>query len=165
EAALGLHAPEELEHHFRLLGVVALVVLPANLAVLADGRLDRRRSDVEAYDEIVEPVEPVQHEARCSAKLAAVPAATPACGTLYVPDRISGVVRDASAPAEIPMRSSTSSYSRCARFFASVRIIWQRDSACTSASPLISSGAYKRSGYLPTTAAIAPTLIVFGMHE
>src|SRR5258706_5987902 len=72
EAALGLHAPEELEHHFRLLGAVALVVLPANLAVLADRGLDRGRSDVEPDD---------QHETRCRAKLAAVLAATPERGT------------------------------------------------------------------------------------
>src|SRR5262249_15601468 len=149
-------------HHLRLLGVVALVVFPAHLAVLTDRGLHRRRSDVEAHDE---PVEHVQHEARCSAKLAAVPAARPECGTLYIPVRIGGGSRAASASADIPMRFITSSYSRCARFFASVRIIWQRDSACTSASPLISSGAYRRSGYLPITAAIAPTLIVFGMHE
>src|SRR5262249_29286205 len=77
EAALGLHAPEELEHHFRLLGVVALVILPADRAVLADGGLDRGRSDVEPDR---------QHgrafPAPCSAMLAAVPAATPECGTL-----------------------------------------------------------------------------------
>src|SRR5262245_60764564 len=76
EAALGLHAPEELARHFRLLGIVALVVFPANLAVLADRSLDRRRSDVEPDD---------QHEAleaTWRAKLAAVPAATPEDGTL-----------------------------------------------------------------------------------
>ena len=55
-----------------------------------------------------------------------------------------------AAPRVLPVRSRTSSYSFCARFFASVRIIWQRDSACTSASPLISSGAYSRSGCFPT---------------
>ena len=46
-----------------------------------------------------------------------------------------------------------------------VEYIWQRDRAWTSASPLISSGAYRRSGCLPTTPAMAPMLIVFGIQK
>jgi len=48
---------------------------------------------------------------------------------------------------------------------ASVRIIWQRESAWTSASPLISSGAYRISGNLPSTPDMAPIDIVLGMQE
>jgi hypothetical protein len=76
EAALVLDPAEKLEHHLGLLGLMALVVLPPHGAVLRDGRLDGGRANVESDG---------QHhrspEARCSAKLAAVPA-TPQRGTL-----------------------------------------------------------------------------------
>src|SRR5437899_10226917 len=74
---------------------------------------------------------------------AAVPAAVPSWGIGYVAFFIAGCAcRYARTSSTLsPVRSSTSSNSRWARFLASVRIIWQRDSAWTSASPLISSGA------------------------
>ena len=59
-----------------------------------------------------------------------------------------------------------STNSDCARFFASVKIIWQRDSACTSASPLISIGRVEQIGIFSHARwPSRPGDIVFGMQE
>src|SRR6185369_7830106 len=141
EAGLGLHALQELDDLLGLLGVVALIVLPGDLAVVDHRGLDGRGADVDA-DELHETRRPIWR-ATCRTSLAAVPAASPSCGIRYVAFFISGCAcRYARTSSTVsPARASASSNSRWARFLASVRIIWQRDSAWTSASPLISSGA------------------------
>src|SRR5206468_5131529 len=163
QAGLGLHAPEELLDLLGLAGIVPLIVLPADLTVLHHHRLDGGGADVDADQLHDFPI----RVATCRTSFAAVPAAAPSWGIAYVAFFISGCrstyARTSSTPR--PVRASVSSNSRWARFFASVRIIWQRDRAWTSASPLISSGAYRISGYLPITPAMAPIDIVFGMHE
>src|SRR3989441_169240 len=165
EAGLGLHALQKLEHFLGLAGVVPLIVLPGGFAVgTYHNGLDRGGADVYAdcltggervplLPQTPPPFGRVAGLFRAHRRpiffatwrtvLAAVAAAVPSCGIRYVAFLISGWAwRYArTSPSVRRVRCRASSNSRWARFLASVRIIWQRESACTSASPLISSGA------------------------
>jgi hypothetical protein len=78
ETGLDLHPPQELDDLLGLLGVVALIVLPGDLAILDDGGLDGGRADVDA-DELHETRRPI-FRATCRTVLAAVPHVVLSCG-------------------------------------------------------------------------------------
>jgi hypothetical protein len=76
QAGLGLHPAEELDDLLGLAGVVSLIVLPCDLAVVRDDRLDGGGADVDAGELHDFPI----RFATCRTVLAAVPAAVPSCG-------------------------------------------------------------------------------------
>src|SRR5207245_4359233 len=84
QTGFGLHRCEELEHLLGLAGVVPLVVLPADLAVLHHHRLDGGRADVDADEFHDFATRRPSFFATCRTRLAAVPAAVPSCGIRYV---------------------------------------------------------------------------------
>ena len=144
EAGLGLHPIEELDDLLGLAGVVPLIVLPGDLAVLHHHRLDGGGADVDAE---------ILHLGRRHGPAHLLGDVQDglgrgAGGGAVVRDLVGGLLHlrvrvqiGRTSSTVSPVRASTSSNSRWARFLASVRIIWQRESAWTSASPLISSGA------------------------
>src|SRR5262249_15565474 len=105
QAGVGLHPPEELEDLFRLTGVVPLIVAPGDAVLVDHDGLDGGGPAVDA-GELHDAAAPAvagrapgaavspasdprilprpMRSATWSARLAAVPVATPWCGTRYV---------------------------------------------------------------------------------
>src|SRR5262249_16502739 len=85
QSGLGFHATEKLDDLLGLASVVALIVLPADLAVLDHHRLDGGGPHVDP-DDLHRP----SFLPTCRRMRAAVAAARPSCGTRYVAFFITG---------------------------------------------------------------------------